>query len=157
MRMAGRHGTALGVALGSCLLSGCFATRNDVRVLQADIRNARAEAMRADSARARQIDAIGRILAVIGDSVQNLRANVSRVQGDMRGEFRQVNQQLLQIQELTGQSQRRLADLRTEMEMRNQQAPAVAPPATGDTTQPAVSAKRASSQDRFSSRSSRST
>jgi tol-pal system protein YbgF len=135
--MVGRHGTALGIALGSILLSGCFATRNDVRVLQADIRTARAEALRADSARARQIDAIAQILAVVGDSVQNLRASVNRVQGDMRGEFRQVNEQLLQIQELTGQSQRNLLNLRTEMELRNQQQPAA--PATpvipGDTTQ----------------------
>ncbi|MGQ0641536.1 MAG: tol-pal system protein YbgF [Gemmatimonadaceae bacterium] len=136
MRGAGRHRTALGVALGTLLLSGCFATRNDVRVLQQDIRNARAESLRADSARARQIDAIAKILSVVGDSVQNLRASVSRVQGDMRGEFRQVNQQLLQIQELTGQSQRRLTDLRTEMELRNQQQPpVVAPPVAGDTTQ----------------------
>jgi tol-pal system protein YbgF len=130
------------MAAGSLITSGCFATRNDVRVLQQDIRNARAEQLRADSARARQIDALGRILATIGDSVQNLRSNITRVQGDMRGEFRQVNEQLLQIQELTGQSGRRLNELRAEMEQRNQQqpqtAPPVAPPVTGDTTQAAV-------------------
>jgi len=91
----------------------------------------------APTRRARQIDALARILATIGDSVQNLRSNVSRVQGDMRGEFRQVNQQLLQIQELTGQSQRRLQDLRAEMELRNSQPaapPPVTSPVTGDTT-----------------------
>jgi len=126
------------------VLSGCFATRNDVRVLQQDIRNARAEALRADSARARQIDAIAKILTVVVDSVQNLRASVSRVQGDMRGEFRQVNQQLLQIQELTGQSQLRLQDLRAEMELRNQQQTVpVVPPVAGDTTQPVAPAPAA--------------
>lgn len=126
------------------MLSGCFATRNDVRVLQQDIRNARAEALRADSARARQIDAIAKILTVVVDSVQNLRASVSRVQGDMRGEFRQVNQQLLQIQELTGQSQLRLQDLRAEMELRNQQQTVpVVPPVAGDTTQPVAPAPAA--------------
>jgi tol-pal system protein YbgF len=131
-----RRVALLGVATGSFVTTGCFATRNDVRVLQQDIRTARAEALRADSARARQIDALGNILATIGDSVQNLRSNIARVQGDMRGEFRQVNEQLLQIQELTGQSQRRLLDLRAEMELRNQQQVVpVAPPVAGDSTQ----------------------
>ena len=141
MKPVARARTSLGLTLGLCtLLSACFATRNDVRILQQDIRNARTESMRADSARARQIDALARILATIGDSVQNLRSNMSRVQGDMRGEFRQVNQQLLQIQELTGQSQRRLQDLRAEMELRNSQPvpPPVTQPVTGDTTAAAV-------------------
>ena len=123
------------VALGALVSSACFATRNDVRVLQQDILTTRAEAARADSARARQIDAVARLLGVLGDSVRSLYAGVTRVQGDMRGEFRQVNQQLLQIQELTGQSQRNLQNLRAEMEQRNQQQP-VAPPIAGDTTQP---------------------
>jgi tol-pal system protein YbgF len=133
---ARRRVLVFGMSLGTLVLSGCFATRNDVRVLQQDIRTSRAEALRADSARARQIDALALILASLGDSVKNLHVNVARVQGDMRGEFRQVNQQLLQIQELTGQSQRRLADLRAEMELRNQQLMTmpVAPPDT--TTRP---------------------
>ncbi len=139
MSVARRHST-LGLAFGVLALSGCFATRNDVRVLQADIRSARTEAMRADSARARQIDVVARILGTLGDSVRTLHASVNRVQGDMRGEFRQVNQQLLQIQELAGQSQRRLQDIRAEMEQRNaqMQQQVVAPPVAGDTTQPAT-------------------
>ncbi|HJU74088.1 MAG TPA: tol-pal system protein YbgF [Gemmatimonadaceae bacterium] len=133
---------ALGLGLGVTLLSGCFATRNDVRVLQQDLRTARAEAMRADSARARQIDAVARIIGVLSDSVRLLQANLARVQGDMRGDFRQVNQQLLQIQELAGQSTRRLQDIRAEMEQRNQQQqqPVVPPPVTGDTTTPVAPA-----------------
>ena len=129
--------TSFAVALGALVSSACFATRNDVRVLQQDILTTRAEAARADSARARQIDAVARLLGVLGDSVRSLHTSVNRVQGDMRGEFRQVNQQLLQIQELTGQSQRNLQNLRAEMEQRNQQQP-VTPPVAGDTTtQPA--------------------
>jgi len=124
-----------GIALGALVSSACFATRNDVRVLQQDILNTRTEAARADSARARQVDAVARLLGVLGDSVRSLHASVNRVQGDLRGEFRQVNQQLLQIQELTGQSQRNLQNLRAEMEQRNQQAP-VTPPVAGDTTTP---------------------
>ncbi len=126
-----------GIALGALVSSACFATRNDVRVLQADVLSTRTEAARADSARARQIDAIARLLGVLGDSVRSLYAGITRVQGDVRGEFRQVNQQLLQIQELTGQSQRNLQNLRAEMEQRNQQAPATPPVAGDTTTQPA--------------------
>lgn len=136
MPMPRPHHT-LGIAFGALVLSGCFATRNDVRVLQADLRNARTEAMRADSARARQIDAVARLIGTLGDSVRTLHASISRVQGDMRGEFRNVNQQLLQVQELAGQSQRRLQDIRAEMEQRNSQMQqtVVPPPVTGDTTQ----------------------
>ncbi|MGQ0537629.1 MAG: tol-pal system protein YbgF [Gemmatimonadaceae bacterium] len=123
----------LGAVLGAGILSACFATRSDMRVLQQDIQTARLEAQRADSARARQLDAVSRLIGVVSDSVRELQTRVNRVQGDMRGEFREVQEQLIQIQELTGQSQRRLLDLRAEMEQRNQQMQQQAPPpAPGD-------------------------
>lgn len=117
----------------------CFATRSDMRVLQGDILNFRTEALRADSARARQVAAVSATLGTLTDSMRVLSERLTRFQGDTRGEMRAIQQQLLQIQELTGQSQRRLQELRAEMEARAQQVP-VAPPVAavpGDTTTPA--------------------
>jgi tol-pal system protein YbgF len=116
----------------------CFATRSDMRVLQGDILNFRTEMARADSARARQVAAVAATLGTVTDSVRMLGERLTRFQGDTRGETRAIQQQLLQIQELTGQSQRRLQELRAEMEARAQQVPVVpVAPAPGDTTTPA--------------------
>ncbi len=117
---------------------GCFATRSDVRVLQDDLVAFRAEAARADSARARQLEtmitAARDAFATLSDSVRDVSARLVKLQGDSRQELYSVEQQLLQIQELTGQSQRRLQDLHSEIETRNQQIMSSQPPAPGDTT-----------------------
>jgi len=118
---------------------GCFATRSDMRVLQGDIMNFRTEAARADSARARQIAAVVSVLGTVGDSIRSTSDRLTRFQGDTRGELRSIQQQLLQIQELTGQSQRNLQTLRADME-RSSTSHVVPAPATtipGDSTTPA--------------------
>jgi tol-pal system protein YbgF len=116
----------------------CFATRKDVAVLQGDIAALRADASRTDSARAAQVD---RVLASLGSANDSLRALSSRslrFQGDVRGALQVMNEQLITIQELTGQSQRRLQELRAGLEQRAEDvgvppAGAVAgtPPVTG--------------------------
>ncbi|GMV11675.1 MAG TPA: tol-pal system protein YbgF [Gemmatimonadaceae bacterium] len=133
--MTGRRLGRAGAAATLVLTAGCFATRNDMRILQGDILSFRTEAARADSARARQLAAVAASLGTVADSVRATSDRLTRFQGDSRGELRAIQQQLLQIQELTGQSQRRLQEMRAEMEARAQQAvapPVVAPP--GDTS-----------------------
>ncbi|MEO6447441.1 MAG: tetratricopeptide repeat protein [Gemmatimonadaceae bacterium] len=121
------------LALG--LTGACFATRNDMRVLQGDILNFRTETARADSARARQIASVAASLGTVADSVRVTSDRLTRFQGDTRGELRAIQQQLLQVQELTGQSQRRLQEMRAEMEARSAQiARAQTTPFPGDTT-----------------------
>jgi tol-pal system protein YbgF len=121
--------------------AGCFATRSDVRVLQGDILSFRQEAARADSARAQQIALIASSLGTINDSLRETSGRLARFQGDTRGEIRSIQSQLLQIQELTGQSQRRLQELRAEMESRGQQPPPVAVPLTPATPGDTMAAK----------------
>lgn len=113
-------------SLALVFTGACFATRSDMRVLQGDILNFRTEVARADSARARQVAAVAASLGTVADSVRATSERLTRFQGDTRGDVRAIQQQLLQIQELTGQSQRRLQELRAEMESRAQQT--VAPP-----------------------------
>jgi tol-pal system protein YbgF len=109
------------VAVGAC------ATRSDIQVLQSDIRVMRIEATQADSARRIQLDAVIAALGGTQDSLRSMHAQLFKFQGDVRGELYALGQQLIQVQELTGQSQRRLQELRASMEQR---APELAAPAT---------------------------
>jgi tol-pal system protein YbgF len=127
-------------------VGGCFATRQDMQILQNDFSTMRAENHQADSARRIQID---RALAQIGeanDSIAVLSHRVVKGLGDVRGDLYAMSQQLIQIQELTGQSQQRLQELRGKLEQRQQSLtppPAVGPVAStpaqpGDTSHQAV-------------------
>jgi tol-pal system protein YbgF len=135
----------VGILVLALIDTACFATRNDVRILQGDVLAFRAEAARADSARARQlttiVDRLNVALTALSDSVRDVSARLGRFQGDTRQELRSVEQQLIYIQELTGQSQSRLQELRAEMEARSQQPTVIAPAAApGDTTRNAAAA-----------------
>lgn len=120
--------------------TGCVATRNDVRILQNDIFNLRAQQARADSALVRQLMDISaqmqQMLAVVSDSIDNVSGRLGRFQGDTRQALYGMEQQLLVVGELLGQSQQRLRELRAEMETRNQalMSQPMMPPAPGDTT-----------------------
>src|SRR5438067_881270 len=119
----------------------CFATREDVQALHTDVQTLRAENARSDSARRAALDRVVTSLNVVRDSVGLLSTRVVKMQGDVRGDLYNVGQQLLQIQELTGQSQQRVQELRASLEARQSDiqssAPsASAPPAGGATGVP---------------------
>lgn len=98
----------------------------------------RQEAARADSARARQISQVLSALTIVGDSLENTGARLATYQGENRGEFRSILQQMLQLQELVGQSQVVLGRLREENEARLRQQIVVPVPVTPtDSTNPA--------------------
>jgi tol-pal system protein YbgF len=111
-------------------MGACFATRNDVRILQEDLAIARASSARADSARAAQLAALERSLGQVGDSVRMVNDRLGRTQAwqaNTRDDLRAIQEQLLNILELTGASQRNLQNLRASMEERNQQQTSAAP------------------------------
>lgn len=105
----------------------CFATQSDVRVLQTDVQTLREERHRQDSLMLQRFDQLMASLRTTNDTVRALSDRVTRLQGDVRGDLFQMNQQLLQIQELTGQSQRRLQELRSSLEARQQEVAPVTP------------------------------
>lgn len=116
----------------------CFATRSDVRILQEDVANVRASQAKADSARATQIAMVAATLGEVTDSIRAANARIARWQATSQGDLRNIQEQLVQIQELTGASQQRLIELRSQMEERQQQtAPSPVAPIPGDTTKPA--------------------
>jgi tol-pal system protein YbgF len=102
----------------------CFATREDVRALHLDLRESQAERLRADSAMARQIQHVLEAVTVVNDSVTVLSSRLTGFQGAVRGELFEIAQQLVTIQELTGQSQMRLQEVRADLEQRLQGPPA---------------------------------
>jgi tol-pal system protein YbgF len=97
----------------------CFATRGDVQVLQNDLSIMRAEAAQADSARRAHLARIDAQLAGVRDSLRTASARLNKLQGDVQGTLYTIGQQLIAIQELTGQTQRRLQDFRAQVEQQN--------------------------------------
>ncbi len=123
----------------------CFATRNDVRTLQGDIAVLRAEAARADSVHRELLRQQARRINAVADSLQTLNVFLARWSGDIGLSLHNVGQQLITIQELTGQSQRRLQEMRAEFEAQAAAAAAattpVVPP-SGATTGPPVAGQQ---------------
>jgi tol-pal system protein YbgF len=108
---------------------GCMASKADLAMLQNDLRVMRVESAIADSLHRAELARIGATVRAMDDSIRTLTRGQTKFQGDVLGNLYSMNQQLLQIQELTGQSQRRLQDLRAEMEQRSQTPPTTTPPA----------------------------
>lgn len=109
-------------------VSGCFATRNDVRIVQGDIVALRTELLRKDAEQNATLAKAMTLLAAATDSLARISSRTLGIQGDVRGEMRAVKEQLLQVQTLLGQSQANINRIRAELEARAQ-APVVPPPA----------------------------
>jgi TolA-binding protein len=109
----------IGPALGACV-----ATRGDVRLLQDEMRALRSSVAATDTTRRAQADSILLTIARANDSLRALSTRVARVQtvqADATGTLYELGRQLITIQELTGQSQRRLQELRASLENRAQE------------------------------------
>ncbi len=123
--------------LAALVLAGCLASKTDIAVLQTDLRTMRAEAAHGDSARRAQVDQVLAQLTRTNDSVRAISARLAKLQGDVANEHYQMSREIIQLQELSGQSTRRLQELRGALEER---APAAAQPAAPGDTARAVAA-----------------
>ena len=113
------------VLVGSVALSGC-ARQSDVRRVELQVRSLREQTACADSARAVVLD---QIIALQRRTLDSLAIQLNRLvgfRGDLRSDLTDVQRQLVQIQELTGQSQQRLSELRGQIESRTQTVAAAA-------------------------------
>lgn len=111
------------------LLGGCLASKQDVALIQGDLQALRAASARGDSLRRVQIDQVLGHVVRANDSVRVLSARLAKLQSDVANDHYEMGRQILQIQELSGQSQRRLQELRSSLEDRSQ---AAAQPVPGD-------------------------
>jgi tol-pal system protein YbgF len=122
-------------------LAGCLASKQDVFLLQNQLVSMQAAAARADTARSAQITSVLNEVVQANDSVRMLSARLAKLQSTVATDHYEMGRQILQIQELTGQSQRRLQELRASLEERSQMAVAPTPvPVAGDTSRPSSAA-----------------
>ena len=117
------------VALG--LAAGC-ALKGDVRKVELQVQVLQADLARSDAARAAERDTILAAVRLLQQALATQQAYLVQMRGDLRTELLSVQQQLVSVQELTGQSQQRLTELRSRIESRAQQPdPGVAAAAGG--------------------------
>ena len=106
------------LALG--LAAGC-ALKGDVRKVELQVEAQRADRARADAERAAQLDSLRTLVVALQQTLTAQQAYLVQMRGDVRTDLVAVQQQLVQVQELTGQSQQRLSELRARIEERAQQ------------------------------------
>lgn len=116
--------STLVLALG--LVAGC-ALKGDVRKVELQVQALRGEAAKSDSVRAAERDSILAAVRTVQQALATQQAYLVQLRGDLRTELLAVQQQLVSVQELTGQSQQRLTELRTRIESRAQQPDPVIP------------------------------
>ena len=125
--------------LSALLLAGCLASKGDVALLRSQLSTMSQAAASANEAQRVQVNrAIEQILTQIArnnDSVRVVSSRLAKLQGDVQNDHYEMGRQILQLQELSGQSQRRIQELRASLEERNNQA-GVVPAVPGDTTRP---------------------
>jgi tol-pal system protein YbgF len=122
--------------LAATTAAAACASPSEVRRVQNEVAMLRAETARQDSVRAARLAEIVRVQQRLMDSLEATRTALRNLRGETQQDFYKVEQQLVQLQELTGQSQRRLTELRTQLEAREAQISAIPPAAgaPGDTT-----------------------
>ena len=108
------------------LVAGC-ALRGDVRKVELQVAALRGDQARSDSTRAAERDSIVALVRAVQQALVTQQAYLVQLRGDLRTELLSVQQQLVSVQELTGQSQQRLTELRTRIESRAQQPEPVLP------------------------------
>ena len=127
-RCAGR--SALVLALG--LVAGC-ALKGDVRKVELQVQALQANLAKSDAARAAERDTILAAIRLLQQALAVQQAYLVQLRGDLRTELLAVQQQLVAVQELTGQSQQRITELRSRIEARAQQPDPALPNPSGGT------------------------
>jgi tol-pal system protein YbgF len=110
--------SAFVLALG--LAAGC-ALKGDVRKVEFQVQAVQADLAKSDAARAAERDTILAAIRLLQQALATQQAYLVQMRGDLRTELLSVQQQLVAVQELTGQSQQRLTELRSRIESRAQQ------------------------------------
>ena len=149
-----RPGAGLAATLGvAAALAGCV-SKGDVQLVQGEVALLRAETLRRDSLRASQLADVIQMQRQIMDSLTASRKAIGQLKGDLGSDLYNIQQQLVQLQELTGQSQQRLSELRTQLEARGAEietstSPTGPAPAPGDSAKPTTGGASASADQMY--------
>jgi tol-pal system protein YbgF len=110
--------------------AGCFASTAQLDEVRDDVSSARAESATADSVRAVQLVQILSTLRDLEDSIGALNQRMTRLRAETQADIRGMRQTVSQIAEVSGQSEARLKELRSQIDSRIKQVPASPPPAS---------------------------
>lgn len=112
------------------VLSGCFfATKSDFNQLQQDIIGTRASSNAADSVQRTYIIEMTRTVRTLSDSINALSRRVNAMKTANESDLASMKEDIQQLQDLSGQSEQRLRDMRAAIEDKTQTPPAP-PPST---------------------------
>jgi tol-pal system protein YbgF len=136
----------LRLVAGAALLAGltACASKGDVQMVQGEVALLKAESARRDSAQAAQLGEVIRTQQSIMDSLTASKRAIGQLKGDFGTDLYNIQQQLVQLQELTGQSQQRLSELRGQLDLRAQLQGTA--PTPGDSAHPEGAANASADQ-----------
>jgi tol-pal system protein YbgF len=109
--------------------AACFASTAQLDEVRDDVSSTRAEAATADSVRAVQLVQILATLRDVSDSIASLSQRITRLRAETQADVRGMRQEVNQILEVSGQSEARLKELRSQIDSRMRQAAPAPPPA----------------------------
>ena len=101
-------------------VTGCMASKQDILMLQDEIRTLRAMQARSDTMRRAQVDSALIFAQRSQDSVRSLSQRFSAFQATVGGELFEIGKQLITIQELLGVSSKSMLQLWMSLEDRQQ-------------------------------------
>ena len=110
--------------------AGCFASTAQLDEVRDDVSTARAESATADSVRAVQLVQILSTLRDLEDSIGALNQRMTRLRAETQADVRGMRQTVSQIAEVSGQSEARLKELRSQIDSRIKQVPPATAPAS---------------------------
>jgi tol-pal system protein YbgF len=124
--------TLVGLVLAT---SGCFfATKQDFEKLQQDIEGTRTSSGSADSLQRAQLLEVSRSVRTLSDSISALSRRLAAMRTASESELTAMKQDISQLQDLSGQSEQRLRDLRAAVEDKTSQPEQPATPDSSATT-----------------------
>src|SRR5687767_2077773 len=115
---------------------GCFASLAQLDEVNDQVSQNRAEAAASDSVRAMQLVQILSTHRSVNDSIASLSLRLTRLRAETQAEVRGMRQEVNQVMEITGQSEARLKDLRSQIDARIRAAQAAPPPAPPQSPSP---------------------
>jgi len=126
--------TALAIPLvcASCF----FATKQDFEKLQQDIVVSRATSNASDSVQRTQLVEVSRTMRTLSDSISALSKRVSAMRTANESDMAAMKENISQLQDMSGQSEQRLRDVRAALEEKRQQEPAPSDSSTGSSVAP---------------------
>ncbi len=96
--------------------TGCFASKTDFLKLQDELAVTRASDLALDSAQREQLASVARSLRTLTDSLSALNRKVTTMRSTSETELAAIRQDISQLQDLSGQSEQRLRDMRARLE-----------------------------------------